>query len=99
VMHPGRLDAYVRAALDGETARVASAEPGNRNHTLFTAAANLGQLVGADLLDDSVAGEALLTAASRHIGVDHFTRREAERTIASGLATGRRQPRQPSSRH
>jgi len=89
-----RLDSYVRAAVDGEAATVAAAATGNRNHTLFKAAAKLGQLVGAGVLDDTTATQALLHAAQHHIGVDGFTATEAHRTIASGLTTGRRQPRQ-----
>jgi hypothetical protein len=87
------LTAYVRAAVRGESQSVAHAVPGSRNHTLFVAAARLGELVGAGVLDESVAATALLHAAERHVGVEGFTRHEAQRTITNGLTTGRRNPR------
>lgn len=52
---PRRLDAYVQAELDGETIAVAQAVPGARAHTLFRAAARLGELVGAGVLDETLA--------------------------------------------
>ncbi|MCP5854110.1 hypothetical protein NL323_29680, partial [Klebsiella pneumoniae] len=42
---------YAAAAIAGETARVRMAPAGTRNHTLFTAAVALGQLVGGGLID------------------------------------------------
>ena len=93
---PGpRLDAYVRAVLNGETATVARAAVGTRAHTLFCSAARLGELVGAGILDQTVATEALLAAAAATDTPDApFTRREAVGHITNGIARGRRNPRQ-----
>lgn len=64
-----------------------------RNDTLFKAAAALGQMVGAGLVDQATVEKALIDAARRHIGVEDFSTREARATIASGIARGRTQPR------
>jgi Bifunctional DNA primase/polymerase, N-terminal len=89
-----RLETYVSAALDGETATVARAVPGTRARALFTSAARLGELVGAGVLDETLATEALLTAAAAlDRGADRFTRREASCHITNGIARGRRNPR------
>jgi hypothetical protein len=40
----GHADAYVQAAIDGEVARMSSAREGERNQTLFKAAAALASL-------------------------------------------------------
>jgi hypothetical protein len=88
-----RVSPYVLAAVTGETQAVAHAVPGTRNHTLFRAAANLGELLGAGVLDEPTARDALLTAAQIHCGIDGFTAAEARRTIDNGLTRGRRNPR------
>jgi hypothetical protein len=85
--------AYARAALAGEARKVAAAGMGTRNHTLFRAAASLGELVAAGMLTEDAVTGALLAAASVHIGIDGFTGAEARRAIANGLAHGRRHPR------
>jgi hypothetical protein len=86
-------DAYLRAAVAGEVARVRDAMPGRRNTALFTVAVHLGRLAGAGLLnEDDVAGS-LTKACGRHVGVDGFTAAEADRAIANGLRYGRRRPR------
>jgi Bifunctional DNA primase/polymerase, N-terminal len=91
---PHRLDAYVRAALEGETAAVARAAPGTRAHTLFRAAARLGELIGVGVLGETTALEALLAAAPiSPSGADRFTRDEAVRHVINGIARGRRNPR------
>lgn len=91
---PRRLDAYVAAVLNGETAAVTQAAPGTRAHTLFRSAARLGELVGAGVLDETVAAEALLAAvAIVDHGTNRFTRREATGHITNGIARGRRNPR------
>jgi hypothetical protein len=94
---PWHQHAYVRAALTGEARTVAQARPGTRNQTLFRAAASLGELLGAGLLDHTTATDTLIAAARPHIGVAGFTQAEAHRTIANGLARGRRNPRFTSS--
>lgn len=89
-----RRDAYVAAALEGETTAVTQAAPGTRAHTLFRSAARLGELVGAGVLDETVAAQALLAAAAV---VDHgpnrFTRREALSHVTNGITRGRCNPR------
>jgi hypothetical protein len=81
---------YALAALTGELENVLAAAPGQRNDTLNRAAFALGQLVGAQLLDETIARDELLSAAAR-VGLP---RNEAERTITSGLTAGARHPRQ-----
>lgn len=82
------LEAYARAALEGEMARVMDAAPGTRNDTLNTAAYALGQLVGAGALPESAA-EALRDAGLA-IGLSE---RETDLTLRSGLEAGKREPR------
>ena len=92
----GHAEGYVRAAVDGEVHAVTSAVSGTRNSTLFTAAAALGELVGAGLVGEALVADALLRAASVHCGVSGFTRAEAERAVRNGLARGRARPRRIS---
>jgi hypothetical protein len=84
---------YVRAAVEGETTRVRRAAEGTRNHTLFTAAVALGQLVGAGVLHPDNATAHLLRACAQHVADGAFTEPQAHATIASGLRAGRTQPR------
>jgi hypothetical protein len=88
-----RLDAYVAAAVHGETTNVTDAVSGTRAIAVFKAAAALGGLVGAGVLDEQVAEDALLDAASAHDGVDDWTPREARRHVRNGIARGRDTPR------
>lgn len=87
-----RASAYVRAIVEGEAHNVATAQTGTRHHTRLKAARTLGQLVGADELDEHEAYAALREAAHRHIGQD-CTEREVENDIRDGLAYGRDRPR------
>ncbi|MGH3608051.1 MAG: bifunctional DNA primase/polymerase [Pseudonocardiaceae bacterium] len=98
---PGRrLDAYVAAALAGETTAVAQAAPGTRAHTLFRSAARLGELVGARVLDETLAAHALLAAApTSYSGANQFTRGEATGHITNGITRGRRNPRRLPTPH
>jgi hypothetical protein len=80
---------YALAALTGELENVLAAAPGQRNDTLNRAAFALGQLIGAQLLDETIARDELMSAAGR-VGL---RRAEAERTITSGLTAGTRRPR------
>lgn len=82
-------DEYIDAALQGEAELVAQAQPGARNHTLNTAAFNLGQLVGAGLLSSDRVWD-VLTAAGRQCGLGD---REIHRTLTSGLTAGTQHPR------
>ncbi len=88
----GRRAGYGEAALRDECQQVAAIPVGAglRNHGLFVAACRLGELVGAGVLDENRAIEAL-TAAST------LPEREARSTARSGLNRGRLQPRQVAS--
>lgn len=88
-----RLDAYVAAAVRGEIANVTDAVSGTRAIAVFKAAAALGGLVGAGVLDEQVAEDALVDAASAHDGIDDWTPSEARRHIRNGIARGRDDPR------
>lgn len=90
----GRASAYLAAIVHGEAEAVAQAAPGQRHTTLLRAAGRLGQLVGSGELDEHTASTALRQSAYHHIGHDAFTAREADRTIADGLAWGQQRPRQ-----
>ncbi|WP_280453106.1 bifunctional DNA primase/polymerase [Nocardia cyriacigeorgica] len=83
IWHP---DAYVRAALINQAARIRAARTGTRHRTILRAANSLGRLVGAGLLDHDHAYTALADAARIHVGVDAFTDTEAHRTITDGLS-------------
>ena len=88
-----RTGAYSRAALLAEAAAVRDARPGTRNATLFRAAAHLGELAAAGLIDEHLVVHALQAAAQTHAGVDGFTAHEADRAIANGLHRGLQRPR------
>jgi hypothetical protein len=85
----GRRGGYGRAALTGERAAVAAAQPGRRNATLNRAAFNLGQLVAAGLLDAEEVRAVLLGAALEAGNPET----KARATIESGLAGGAAKPR------
>jgi hypothetical protein len=87
----GRLRRYLWAAVQGEHDRVAKTGEGARNSTLYSAAVKLGGLVGAGALSEDDARDALLAGVSASAAPLPIW--EAERTIASGLAFGRRHPR------
>ncbi len=86
----GSKAAYSRKALDSECAKLALAQPGERNNVLNTAAFNLGTLAGAGLLDDNTIESALYVVALS-IGLDEG---EILPTIRSGLNAGRLKPRE-----
>ncbi len=75
---------YGRAALEREAGRVVLAPVGARHDTLNRAASAIGRLVAGGEIDVEEAASALLVAAERA----GLTRREAERTLASGLRAG-----------
>src|SRR4051812_31656824 len=81
----GRADAYIQAAVDGEIVRLASANVGERNLTLFKATANLASL---DMREGRVI-EALRPAAES-VGLRG---REFYSTIKSGMKAGQSRPR------
>jgi hypothetical protein len=75
---------YGRAALEREAGRVVLAPVGARNDTLDRAAYAIGRLVAGGEVDVEEAASALLVAAERA----GLARRQAERTLASGLRAG-----------
>ncbi|HYF09523.1 MAG TPA: bifunctional DNA primase/polymerase [Acetobacteraceae bacterium] len=88
-----RMARYVEKALDNECARVAGTKSG-RNVQLFKSAANLGSLVGADLLPQQIAEDDLFRAADS-CGLVHDDGAHSVRsTIASGMRAGIAKPRE-----
>ena len=75
---------YARAVLGRETARVAAAKPGQRNHRLNQAAFSLGRLVADGLLDRAQV-ENQLGRAAHAVGLSHA---ETDATLASGITAG-----------
>lgn len=91
-----RLRRYVWSAVQGEHDNVAAAGEGSRNDTLHKSAIKLGSLVGAGMLDELDAREALLAGAAA--ATDPLPGWEARRTIDSGLRYGIAHPRQVEDR-
>jgi hypothetical protein len=87
---PNREKAYVQALLRGAYDDAAHAQPGERNNTLSRSAFRYGQVVGAGLLDETAATNALEEAAHQ----SGLPRREATATIRGGLRAGQRHPLQ-----
>lgn len=85
----GRLTAYVEAAVREELDRLAQTTEGNRNNALNRAAYSLGQLVAVNVLSRAQAEEQLKQTALA-IGLGE---REIEKTIASGINAGLKNPR------
>lgn len=73
------------AGLSAEVARVAAAEPGTRNSTVFSAALRLGRLVTLGVLTEQQVVAGLIEACTIHIGLDGFTAAEARRAVVNGL--------------
>lgn len=82
------LERYLNGVLRRAIADVATASEGRRNNSLNKAAFNLGRFVGAGLIDRPRV-EGALEAAALAVGL---SAREAQATIASGLAAGIREP-------
>lgn len=90
---------YAATAVTREAERVRTARPGQHNRTLSNAAYNLGQLVGAGLLDTARASHALTDAAHALMTGDcDCTPREIARVIRAGLTAGQSRPRRGSRR-
>lgn len=86
---------YVEAVVNGECRELASmARDSGRNQRLFRAAANLGSLVGAGVLSESLAERALEQAADECGLIREDGRRSVALTIASGMRRGLANPRE-----
>ena len=89
-----RRIAYVRAAVQGELAKVRDAQPGSRNENLYIAAASLGQFARQGLLNPDWIASALHGAAlEANTAGQANSAGEIEATIRSGLNKGLREPR------
>ena len=86
---PADFAPYVARAFDGEIATLRAAREGQRNAQLNRSAYNLGQLIGAGILDRGAA-ERALTEAAQQIGLDQ---KEIVKTITSGISKGYAAPR------
>jgi hypothetical protein len=84
--------AYGLKALEGHLDKLLAATPGQRNDQLNASAYALGRVAAAGGLETQVIWDELLSAAMIRLG-----RREAERTIESGLTAGLRNRRGKSS--
>jgi Bifunctional DNA primase/polymerase, N-terminal len=85
----GRESAYLRAALQREAERVATAPHGQRNRALYLAAVALGQLAAGGALTEHE-----VTSLLEQRGVTAgLTATECRHTIASGLRAGAKRPR------
>ena len=78
--------AYGRAALRGEAEKVANANAGARNHTLFEAALRMGSLVRDQKISAAEVESALFAAAASLTASDGEA--ATARTIQSGLQRG-----------
>src|SRR3954463_8344666 len=85
-MMNGHYEPYVQAAIDGEIARLASSQEGERNQTLFKCSASLASLGLRE-------GEILhhLKPAAETIGLRG---RELYATVKSGVKAGHSSPRE-----
>ncbi|GAB3226534.1 bifunctional DNA primase/polymerase [Glycomyces halotolerans] len=90
-----RIERYLTAAIARETASVATAAEGGRNHRLYCAAVALGQLVAGGYLAEAEAAEPLTQAA----GTAGLGELETARTIRSGLTAGAKNPRHLPETH
>jgi hypothetical protein len=87
-------DRYGAAAVHAEADAVAGAPAGTRNHRLNLAAWRLGRLVAGGVVDEPIARDALLAAATS----SGLPWQESVGTVRSGMRAGLRSPRQPRSR-
>lgn len=86
---------YIEAALDGECRAIATMGPNTgRNQRLFQASANLGELVGANLLPQHIAEHALETASAECGLLKEDGLHAIRATIASGMRKGMASPRE-----
>lgn len=85
-----RPRAYAEAALASASSRVANAQQGTRNDTLFRETSDLGKLLGGNFPIDRATIEREMFNAALSAGL---TQDEAFKTIASALEHGLTQPR------
>jgi hypothetical protein len=88
---PKNLGRYAAKALEDELSELASAQRGHLHESIVKCAWNVGQLVGAGLIDLDAAHDAV-TAAAAAAGVSP-DERKAQSTIRDGLNAGMRSPR------
>lgn len=93
IQPPPTSSAYGDTAIREETARVASAAPGQRNDTLNAATHSLAQLVPHILSQGEVESAMLNAALACGLSVN-----EARATIRSAMQAGMTKPRQPVDR-
>lgn len=84
-----RMEAAARAAMDDEESRVSAATEGTRDHSIFTAAANMGEFIPGGWISEREV-RARLEAAARLTGQPPD---EVRRAINSGLKRGKLSPR------
>ena len=89
--HARTSNRYVTKAIENELATLAAAQRGTLAETLNKCAYNIGGFVGAGLIDESDAREAI-TAAASAAGISP-DERKAQNTIRDGLNSGARNPR------
>ncbi|OBA63185.1 hypothetical protein A5647_04955 [Mycobacterium sp. 1100029.7] len=87
------VKSYVRTAFASEITELEQRKFGGRNDKLNDAAFSLGQLVGADVLDEQTTRQALFDACrvNGHLGDDG--KAMVLGTIESGIEAGKKQPR------
>jgi bifunctional DNA primase/polymerase-like protein len=91
---PARRGNYLDAILRAELDKVAAAQPGRHNKTLFQAALSLGQLVAGGELDHTESTAMLKQSAAHMVtGTCRCTARQITDTVASGLRLGGTRPR------
>lgn len=91
-----RPSAYVAAALRNEAHRVATAQPGQQNNTLYAAALALGRLVAGGAVSEHQVRRVLHQAMSRLPAArphEPWTPRAIDSTISSALRAAAARPR------
>ena len=94
-LRTGDKHAYAATVVEHEAHEVAKAPAGQRNHQLNRAAFRLGQLIGAELLDEETAAAALIAAGLAAGPGEHKIRS----TVQRGIAAGKRHPRRVALPH
>jgi hypothetical protein len=94
----GHVEAYIKAALDGEYNEVARAPAGQRNARLNTSSLKLGHYVGAGLLDEKRVIDEMIGACAANGLLDEDGQAKCLASIASGLEAGKREPKQVPER-